>query len=202
MKHILRLRVAGKLSDAQVRAALLFHSGRSDFGLPPRFAAILREVVVGEKSLGAMEAARGWPSRSAKAIVSEILHLCAGTDCATDAMDQWDDEVERYVFDTMGQEIAGFCDRFALTAQEARLMAVLDRNRGRAVTYQSILAVLYPTGEEPDFAMRVVHQHLVRLRRKIAKDGLVVETITGFGLRLVDRGATDRAAVARGGAAG
>jgi len=96
MKNIQRLRAIKFITEQQAATAFLFFNDPNRFRLSPTLFGILREAVIEEKSLEAMEEDRGWPARSAKAIVSVILHSMEETRGAFWSDGQMgDDEVAR-----------------------------------------------------------------------------------------------------------
>ena len=188
MERIQQLRAQGKLSQQQFEKARDFYHGRAAYRLPERFREILREIIIDETKLQDLERKRNWPARSAKAILSEILLVCEDVGWSSDPPLPCRDEkeIERYVDDAMGAELAALADRYGLTKTEAKLMAILKLRVGQVVTYESVIRALWPCGSEPETEQRAVQVHLFYLRRKLKPHGIEIYCATGMGLKLVE----------------
>jgi two-component system phosphate regulon response regulator PhoB len=69
-----------------------------------------------------------------------------------------------------------------LTATEFRLLRLLMEREGRVQTRTHLLQTVWQA--QPDIQTRTVDMHVQRLRTKLAKAGVWVETVRGVGYRL------------------
>jgi two-component system phosphate regulon response regulator PhoB len=70
------------------------------------------------------------------------------------------------------------------TATEFKLLALLIERRGRVQDRETLLNDVW--GYESVIDTRTVDTHIRRLREKLGKAGSYIETIRGFGYRVVE----------------
>ena len=186
MKSIHRLRSRGHLTETQALTALRFWRSPNAFRLAPTLFRILREIVIDEVPLEEIEARRGWPARSAKAILAVILHAMEETDGLFWGEGTQDDAraILEYLHDLDGQELAELCERFALTPQQGRVMAALNRRFGEVVTHEALIRQVFAGTDEVSDAQAQIGTVMVPLRRKLRPAGLVIRLQRGVGYAL------------------
>jgi two-component system phosphate regulon response regulator PhoB len=69
-----------------------------------------------------------------------------------------------------------------LTATEFRLLATLIERQGRVQSRAQLLETVWQA--QPDIQTRTVDMHVQRLRQKLGKAGVAIETVRGAGYRL------------------
>jgi two-component system phosphate regulon response regulator PhoB len=78
-----------------------------------------------------------------------------------------------------------------LTPIEFRLLLLLLERRGRVQSRPQLLESVWQA--QPDIQTRTVDMHVKRLRAKLGRAGALIETVRGFGYRIRDTDARERA---------
>lgn len=79
---------------------------------------------------------------------------------------------------------SGRSDAIELTPRELELLALLARERGRTVTRDRLLQEVWGFGNVEHIHTRTVDMHVAKLRKKLGRDGGLIETVRGEGYRL------------------
>ena len=80
MRVIFRLRATGHLTEQQVLTAARFGKDPNRFRLAPTGFRFLHDVIIKETELERLEKSRGWAARSAKVVLSVLLHMIEETE--------------------------------------------------------------------------------------------------------------------------
>lgn len=191
MQNVHRLRAIRFLTEQQVVTALAFYQNPNRFRLAPTLFGVLHEIIIQGEPLEKIEERRGWPARSAKAILSILLHSLEETRGAfwSDAEVNPDVEEMKATVDYItGDNLADQAEvmqRFGCTPREAKLFLILERAKGAVVSKDQILARLYDArqiDEVPE--VKIVDVFICKLRDKIAKTGYEIKTTWGMGYSL------------------
>ncbi|MCX5590609.1 response regulator transcription factor [Alcaligenes endophyticus] len=86
------------------------------------------------------------------------------------------------VFDTVGREVRCHGERIALSVRELSVLEMLMMRSGRVVTKQQIVNSL--SAWDADFSENAVEVYVYRLRKRLEKTGVAIQTIRGFGYLL------------------
>jgi DNA-binding response OmpR family regulator len=92
--------------------------------------------------------------------------------------------IEDLEIDRIGHEVRKAGQRVAVTPREFRILDVLARNAGRALTRSQLLDLT--TDEGTDIFDRTLDRHIANLRRKIEDDPIrprFIETVAGVGYK-------------------
>ena len=111
--------------------------------------------------------------------VRSILRRNSATVEATDILRHGDIQVDRARYEV---QVRGKAIEF--TATEFKLLTVLMERRGRVQSRDTLLNDVW--GYESLIDTRTVDTHIRRLREKLGKAADCIETIRGFGYRMVD----------------
>lgn len=190
MKNILRLRARGHLTEQQLLTAAKYKRNPNRFELAPTLHRILREVIVDDRPLEQMEAARGWPARSAKIITSILLSALEETEgmfwsVPGDGADIDPDEMRdllEYLTKGDAGEIAEVQREMGLRPMEARVFCILLENEGECAPFELISRRL---GLEEHANPRGTLSVLLHgLRRKVEPRGYLIESVRERGIVL------------------
>lgn len=91
-------------------------------------------------------------------------------------------EVGALSFDTVGRELRVNGDRVALSVRELSVLEMLMARAGRVVTKRQIVNSL--SAWDADFSENAVEVYVYRLRKRLEKAGVVIQTVRGFGYLL------------------
>lgn len=198
MQNVHRLRAIRFLTEQQVVTALAFFQNPNRFRLAPTLFGVLHEIIIQDKPLEKIEEQRGWPGRSAKAILSVLLHSLEETRGAfwSDAeVDPDIEEMKATVDYLTGESLidqSEVMQRFGATPREARLFLILERAKGAVVSKERLLSRLYDAqsiDKVPD--LNIVDVFISKLRPKIEPTGYAIRTTWGTGYSLHHEKDTD-----------
>ena len=91
-------------------------------------------------------------------------------------------EVGPLALDASRFRVAVEGDEVSLTALELRLLATLMQAKGRVLSRDDLLDVVW--GGEADVMLRTVDVHIMRLRDKLGPASALIETVRGVGYRI------------------
>jgi two-component system phosphate regulon response regulator PhoB len=111
--------------------------------------------------------------------IKSVLRRAANGAEVNDRLSLGDIQIDRTRHDVT---IAGKSVEF--TATEFKLLALLIERRGRVQDRETLLNDVW--GYETVIDTRTVDTHIRRLREKLGKSGSYIETIRGFGYRVVE----------------
>lgn len=192
MQNIMNLQRRGYLTEQQLLHAYKFAKNPNSYLLAPTFYRVLHDAIVKEEPLEAMEKRRGWPARSAKAMISLILHAMqeVGGSHSEPVDEEEVSAKERLAFVTADgtQDTAPIMQQFKFTHHEARLFLVLKRSANQTASKDAILTRLYADriDEAPD--IKIIDVFVCKMRKKLAKTTWRINTIWGEGYQLEDTG--------------
>lgn len=187
MQNVNRLQTTGFLTRKQAATARDIFQGKLRVDLPAPMMEILQALVCNDRPLQEFEQDLGWASRSAKVVLAVILDACASApnvsrlrlvDCA-------DIEVKRYIDDQIGAELAKICEVYRVSLLQAKLLAMLNRRAGRAVTYDALIRAAWADGNEPQDASNTLRVHIRKVRQRLKGRGVEIMTIWGAGYKLM-----------------
>lgn len=198
MQNVHRLRAIRFLTEQQVVTALAFYQDPNRFRLAPTLFGVLHEIIIQGEPLEKIEERRGWPARSAKAILSVLLHSLEETRgtfwCDPDVSESVE-EMKATVEYITGESLVDqgeVMQRFGATQKEAKLFLILERAKGSVVSKDQILSRLYDArqiDEVPD--LKIVDVFICKLRAKIENRGYEIKTLWGAGYSLHHETDTD-----------
>jgi len=91
-------------------------------------------------------------------------------------------EVGALSFDTIGRELRVSGERVALSVRELSVLEMLMARAGRVVTKRQIVNSL--SAWDADFSENAVEVYVYRLRKRLEKAGVSIQTVRGFGYLL------------------
>ena len=189
MQNIMNLQRRGFLTEQQVLQAYKFSVNPQAYDLAPTFYRILHDVIVEQEPLEGMEQRRGWPERSAKAIISIILHALqeTGGAIAVEAPSGAEGLREElaYVKADNALDLMPLVSTLGLTITEAQIFLVLQRSPGRQAGKEAIHNRLYSARPEDAPELKIVDVLVCKLRKKLEGTSWSIETIWGVGYKLV-----------------
>ncbi len=86
------------------------------------------------------------------------------------------------VFDTVGREVRCRNERLVLSVRELSVLEMLMMRCGRVVTKQQIVNSL--SAWDADFSENAVEVYVYRLRKRLERTGVSIQTVRGFGYLL------------------
>lgn len=187
MQNVHRLRARRFLTEQQVLTAFHFYQDPNRFKLSPTLFAILREIVIEEVPLEKMEEQRGWPARSAKAILSILLFSMEETRGIFWSDADINPEVEElkatvdYITGDSIIDQADVMQRFRFTGREAKLFLILERAEGAAISKDTLLTRLYDDKIDDPPDMKIIDVFIFKVRQKLEGSGYRIDTIWGAG---------------------
>lgn len=189
MQNIINLQRRGYLTEQQVLQAHKFSVNPQSYELAPTFYRILHDAIIKQEPLESMEKRRGWPARSAKAIIGTILHAIQETGgvIATEAPEDIQalrEELE-YVKADNSLELMPLVSTFGFTTTEAQIFLILQRSPGMQVGKEAIHNRLYSARPDDAPEIKIVDVLVCKLRKKLEGTSWSIETIWGVGYKLV-----------------
>ncbi|AJD83149.1 CzcR-like response regulator [Paracoccus phage vB_PmaS-R3] len=190
MQNILNLQRRGYLTEQQLLHAYKFAKNPNAYTLAPTFYRILHDAIVKDEPLEAMEKRKGWPARSAKAMIGLILH--AMQEMQGSHADEPDEEEttakERLSFVVADniRDVSPLMTELGLTHREARLFLILQRSAGQMCSKETLLTRLYhdQIDDAPD--VKIIDVFVCKTRKKLIGSSWRIDTIWGEGYRLVN----------------
>ena len=192
MQNIINLQRRGYLTEQQLLHAYKFAKNPNGYHIAPTFYRVLHDAIIAEEPLEVMEKRRGWPARSAKAMIGLILHALqemGGTH--VDPEDEGEATArEKLAFVTAddAQDYAPIMRQFDFTHREARLFLVLKRAPNQTCGKEALLTRMYADRIDDAPDAKIVDVFVCKMRKKLAKTTWRIETIWGEGYQLIDRG--------------
>lgn len=194
MKNVMRLHATKYLTEQQVLTAARFARDPNRFKLSPTMFRVLRQIVIEERPLEELEKERGWPSRSAKAILSLILYSLEESDGLWwEVKDDDDEEISAreklaWVCGTDVEDQVQIVKTYGLTVTEAQIYLILDRAEGKTLSKETILRRMYSTSRSTDEmpSEKVIDVLVCKLRAKLEAGNAAckIETLWGLGYRM------------------
>jgi DNA-binding winged helix-turn-helix (wHTH) protein len=190
MQNILNLQRRGYLTEQQLLHAYKFAKNPNAYTLAPTFYRVLHDAIVKDEPLEVMEKRRGWPARSAKAMIGLILHAMQEMQGShTEEPDEEDvsaqEKLSFVVADNI-RDVSPVMSEYGLTHREARLFLILQRSAGQMCSKDTLLTRLYhdQIDDAPD--VKIIDVFVCKVRKKIEGSRYRLDTIWGEGYRLVD----------------
>lgn len=97
-------------------------------------------------------------------------------------------EIGNLVLDTIGKTVTGPDGLIHLTKREYDLLEALARNKDRVLSRETILDRVWNADEA---LPNTVNFHMASLRKKVDPDGVLIETVHGFGYTIRTRAGKD-----------
>lgn len=190
MQNVLNLQRRGFLTEQQVLQAHRFSLNPRAYTLAPTFYRVLHEIIIKEEPLEALEKRRGWPARSAKAILSLILFSMEEVGGSHEERDESEDDVSlreqiEYLKADNVKDLMPVVKAFGLTVREARLFLILQRAPGMQVGKEALLTRLYADQIDDAPDIKIVEAFVSKIRKKLEGTGWRIETIWGVGYKLI-----------------
>ncbi len=190
MKIIMQLKARGLLTESQVLAAWKFSRAPRDFEVAPTFYRVLHDAIINEEPLEAMEKRRGWPARSAKAIIGLVLHALqemGGTHAEPPDREDLREQVAFLTARDDMPELSVLMKSHGLSLFEARLLLILRRARGREMSTEMLYSRLYSNHPDDTPEIKIVNVMVCKMRAKLRGSPWTIETVWGIGYRLVEQ---------------
>ena len=87
-------------------------------------------------------------------------------------------------YDPISKELRHFDELIGLSSREAMLIEILMSNAGQATSKSQIINSM--SDWESEFSANSVEIYIMRLRRKIAGRGVAIQTVRGFGYKILE----------------
>lgn len=188
MQNVINMQRRGFLTEGQLLAAAKFKRNPNAFVIAPTFYRVLYDVIINDEPLEVMEKRRGWPARSAKALVGLCLFALQEMGATHQEEDEEQTKATEQLEYVTGQDdgaVLALVEGYKLTWREARLFLILQRSAGNVVSKETIIRRLYANvsvDEVPD--TKIVDVFVCKIRRKIEDSGYAIRTVWGEGYRL------------------
>lgn len=197
MRTIINMQKRGYLSEMQVMAAFRFSRAPNQFQLAPSLFRVLHDVVIAEKTLTEVETEKGWPVRSAKQIVSLLLHAlveCRGDQVRGGIDSASVENMEHRISVLTGNDPSGQMEvmrKFAFTAQQARIWLIIMAAPNREITKDILIARLEGERHDDLLTEENLKVQVCKMRAKIQGSCWSIETVWGVGYRIVVKALND-----------
>ena len=193
MQNIMNLQRRGHLTEQQVLHAYKFSKNPNAYTLAPTFYRVLHDAIINDEPLEKMEKRRGWPARSAKALISLVLHALqeVGGSHSEPAEDEDEDEdsgtaEERlaYLKADAAQDIMPLVMEYGFSPREARLFLVLARSPGRMCGKEALFTRMYADRIDDPPDVKIVDVFICKMRKKLELTRWRIDTVWGEGYML------------------
>ena len=186
MKVILRLRATHHLTEQQVLTAARFRKEPNRFKLAPTGFRLLHDVIIRERPLEQIEQTRGWAARSAKVVVSVLLHMIEETEGIfwCEELDGTAEEMVAYLKGEDDHELLDLQQKLSLKPTQARILQVLLHAKG-PVSRETIQRRA-DGGRLTETSQNAIDSHIYHIRKTLT-DAWEIRTHRGFGYELVCR---------------
>ncbi|WP_406870087.1 DUF6456 domain-containing protein [Thioclava sp. 'Guangxiensis'] len=197
MKIILRLRATRHLSEQQVLTAARFAKDPNRFRLAPTGFRLLHDVILKGTPLEQIEQRRGWSARSAKIVLSVLLHMIEETEGTfwSEELEGSAEEMLAYLKGEDDYELLEIQNGLGLQAMPARILQILIHAQG-PVSGET-LARRIETRCRTEVSDKAIKVHIVHIRAALPAD-LSIKTHIGFGYELQQAGRKPSAEAALG----
>lgn len=188
MQNIKNLLHRRFITDQQAVVAARFARRPNEFTLAPSLFRVLHDLIVKDIPLEEYEKQRGWPARSAKLMLGQLLFALQeveGLFWSGDANISREHMIEQieYLTGDDHQKIFDAMARYGLTKMEARLFVILH-NEARPLTKDTLMRRLYAGLPEADVpTSNVIESFLCYMRKKLRRDW-VIASVFGAGIEL------------------
>jgi DNA-binding winged helix-turn-helix (wHTH) protein len=192
MQNIFNLHQRGALTEQQVLHAHKFANNPNSYTLAPTFYRVLHDLVLQDEPLESYEKRKGFPARSAKAILGMILHAMQEMQGSHSELSEEEranevsaQEQLKYLTADNFADIAPHVQKWGLTRQEARLLLILERSKDRIASKEALLNRLYveTPNDLPD--VKIIDVFICKLRKKLATSEYRIDTVWGVGYKLI-----------------
>lgn len=186
MKVIFRLRATRHLTEQQVLTAARFRKDPNRFKLAPTGFRLLHDVIIRERPLEHIEQTRGWAARSAKVVVSVLLHMIEETEGIfwCEELDGNAEEMVAYLKGEDDHELLDLQQTLSLQPTPARILQVLLHAKG-PVSRETIQRRA-DGGRLTETSQNAIDSHIFHIRKTLP-DAWEIRTHRGFGYELVCR---------------
>ncbi|WP_157973500.1 helix-turn-helix domain-containing protein [Tropicimonas sp. IMCC34043] len=190
MQTIVSLKRKGLLTEQQVLAAYRFYRNPNAFVIAPTLYRVLHDAILQDEPLEAMEKRRGWPARSAKAIVGLTLHALQEMNATHQEIDEdaaTARETVEYLSADDVRDLIPLMERFGFSQREARLFRILQRSVDRSIGKDALLARLYADRPDDPPDHKILDVYVSKIRKKLEGSPYQIRTEHGVGFCLVER---------------
>lgn len=200
MRNVLALSRKGVLTDQQVLAAAQFSRAPNTFTLAPSLYRVLHDLIIRDEPMEAYERKRGWPARSAKLMLSQLLYALQEVQGAFWGAKGANEHAEAlsvidYLAGDDHNRHFALGEQYGLTPTEARLFVVLH-SQNAPISRDTALRRLYHGRNADEIPNPNVLDVMISTMRGKLQQDWVIRTIWGEGFvleRVRSEKATDAA---------
>ena len=194
MKNVMFLRSKNFLTEQQVLTAARYARDPSKFKLAPTLGRALNDLIIRDVPIEAYERERGWPIRSAKLLLSQMLYALeesygmfveAPNEKSLEQIIEEQKEMIDYLVGEDPEQVCAVIEEFDLTPYEAKFFTVMHNSIGRLLSKETILRRIYHgrSADEHPYE-KIVDVYVCKVRKKVSHKFLI-QTVWGEGYRLV-----------------